>query len=260
LAEVLFWPALFAYSEAAVAYVGNSRRPGELGVLATWGVRIGWLVQTVLLVAQAVEADGFPWGTWAGSLNLFVWLVVTVYLVWGCRPRYRLLGLVVMPFAAALLLLSYVAGGMEGERSDYSTVFLVAHVGFVLAALAGFTLAAALAALYVWQEGRLKRHRAAGLLRLGAPSLLLLDELAARVIAFSVPALTVGIAAGLARLAAGGGSVDALVAAGIATWAVYCTFLLLRYVAGWRGRRSARLALAAFTLVAVLLTLVLLHA
>lgn len=260
MAEVLFWPALVAYGEAAVAYAGNTRRPGELGRLATWGVRIGWLVQTALLIAQAAEAEGFPWGTWAGSLNLFVWLVVGVYLVWGCRPRYRLLGLGVMPVAAALLLLSYAAGGMEGRHSDYSTLFLVTHVGLVLAAFAGFTLAAALAGLYLWQEGRLKRHRPASVLRHGAPSLVSLDELAARVIAFALPALTLGIAAGLVRLATDGGSVDALVAAGIATWGLYCAFLVLRYVRGWRGRRSARLAVTAYLLVAVLLGLVLLHA
>jgi ABC-type uncharacterized transport system permease subunit len=260
LAEVLFWPALVAYGEAVVAYAGNTRRPGELGGLATWGVRVGWLVQTALLTAQAVEADGFPWGTWAGSLNLFVWLVVGVYLVSGCRPRYRLLGVAVMPLAAILLVLSYAAGGMEGRDSDYSTLFLIAHVGLVLAALAGFTLAAALAALYLWQEARLKHHRAAALLRLGAPSLLSLEELAARIIVFAVPLLTLGIAAGLARLATDGGSVDALVAAGIAAWGVYCVFLLLRYAAGWRGRRPARLALAAFALVAVILVLAVLHA
>jgi ABC-type transport system involved in cytochrome c biogenesis permease subunit len=260
LAEVLFWPALVAYGEAVVAYAGNTRRPGQLGRLATWGVRIGWLVQTALLAAQAVEADGFPWGTWAGSLNLFVWLVVGVYLAWGCRPRYRLLGLAVMPLAAILLVLAYAAGGMEGQGSDYSTLFLVAHVGLVLAALAGFTLAAGLAGIYLWQEGRLKRHRAAGLLRLGAPSLVSLDVLAARIIAFAFPALTLGIAAGLIRLSTGGGSVDALAIAGLATWGVYGAFLLLRLLAGWRGRRSARLALAAFALVATLLLLALVHA
>jgi ABC-type uncharacterized transport system permease subunit len=260
LAEVLFWPAFVAYGEAAVAYAGNTRRPGDLGSLATWGVRIGWLVQTALLAAQAVESDGFPWGTWAGSLNLFVWLVVGVYLVWGCRPRFRLLGLAVMPLAAILLVLSYAAGGMEGRQSDYSTLFLIAHVGLVLAALAGFTLAAALAALYLWQEGRLKHHRAAALLRLGAPSLLSLDELAARIIALALPLLTLGIAAGLARLATEGGSPDALVAAGLAAWAVYSAFVLLRYAAGWRGRRLARLALGAFALVAVILVLAVVHA
>jgi ABC-type uncharacterized transport system permease subunit len=165
-----------------------------------------------------------------------------------------------MPLAATLLVLSYVAGGMEGRASDYSTLFLVAHVGLVLAALAGFTLAAALAGLYLWQEGRLKRHRAAGVLRLGAPSLLSLEELTARVIVFALPLLTLGIAAGLARLATDGGPVDALAAAGIAAWSVYLGFLLLRYLAGWRGRRLARLAVAAFALVAVILLLAVLHA
>ena len=101
MAEFLFWPALLAYGEAAVAYAGNVRYPG-LGRLATWGVRAGWVAQTALLVVQAYRADRFPWDTWAGSLNLFVWLVVGGYLVWGCKPRYRLLGLAVMPLAAAL--------------------------------------------------------------------------------------------------------------------------------------------------------------
>jgi ABC-type uncharacterized transport system permease subunit len=259
LAEVLFWPAVVAYGEAAVAYVGNTRRPGPLGRLATWGVRIGWLVQTALLIAQAVEAEGFPWGTWAGLLNLFVWLVVGVYLVWGCRPRYRLLGLVVMPLAAALLVLSYVAGGMEDHGSDYSTVFLVAHVGLVLFACAAFTIAAAVAGLYLWQEGRLRRHRAAGLLRLGAPSLLSLDDLIGRIVLVAVPALTLGIGAGIVRLASDGGSFDALMAAALVTWAVYCGFLALRYAAGWRGRRSARLALAGFAFVASVLVLPIVH-
>src|SRR6185295_4538490 len=113
MAELLFWPALLAYGEAAVAYFGDARRPGTAGRLATWGVRVGWLLQTTLLIVQAARADGFPWATWAGSLNLFVWLVVTVYLVWGCRTRFRLLGLVVMPLAAVLLVLARLGGGTE---------------------------------------------------------------------------------------------------------------------------------------------------
>ena len=111
MAELLVVPALIAYGEAAVAYAGELRGPGRAGRLGTWGVRIGWLVQTALLAAQALGSDGFPWGTWAGALNLFVWLVVGVYLIWGCRPRYRLLGLAVMPVAAALLLLAWAGGG-----------------------------------------------------------------------------------------------------------------------------------------------------
>src|SRR5438876_948998 len=206
LAELLFWPALLAYGEAAVAYVGEVRHPGLSGRLATWGVRIGWLVQTALLAVQAARADGFPWSDWAGSLNLFIWLVVGAYLIWGCQARFRLLGLAVMPLAAVLFALAHAAGGTDtGHASHYSTVFLVFHVGLVSAAFAGFTLAAALSGLYLWQERRLKR-RATSILRLPAPPLAALDRLVARTVLVALPAVTLGIAAGLHRLRSPGGA------------------------------------------------------
>jgi ABC-type uncharacterized transport system permease subunit len=251
LAELLFWPALLAYGEAAFAYFGEARRPGRAGGLATWGVRIGWLVQTALLAVQAARADGFPWSSWAGSLNLFVWLVVGAYLIWGCRPRYRLLGLAVLPLAVVLFVLARVGGGTDiGGRSHYSNLFLILHVGLVLVAFAGFTLAAGLSALYVWQERRLKR-RESSILRLSVPGLAMLDDVAARTIAVALPALTLGIAVGVVRLEDRGGSFDALMVVTLLTWVVYAAYLGLRHLAGWRGRRAAYLVLAGFVLVAI---------
>jgi ABC-type uncharacterized transport system permease subunit len=248
LAELLFWPALLLYGEAAVGYFGDARNPGVAGRVATWGVRLGWLLQTALLAVQAARENGFPWGTWAGSLNLFVWLVVGAYLIWGCRGAYRLLGLVVMPIAAALLIVARAGGGTAiGTRSHYSNLFLVLHVVLVLVAFAGFTLASALSALYLWQERRLKR-RVTTILRRPAPSLATLDRLAARTVAFSLPPLTLGIAVGLARLIRDGDRFDALVIATLVTWAAWVAYLVLR-LNGWSGRRAAYVALAGFALV-----------
>jgi len=153
-----------------------------------------------------------------------------------------------MPLATVLLAVSYAGGGTTGDASGYSTLFLVAHVGLVLAAFAGFTLAAALSVLYLWQERRLKRHEA-GILRVRVPALVTLDDLAGRTIAFALPALTLGIVAGLIRLGIHGGGFDALMGVTILTWAVYGVFLLLRYEAGWHGRKAAYLLLAGFALV-----------
>src|SRR5207249_5041091 len=246
MAELLFWPALLAYGEAAFAYLNDARHPGISGRLATWGVRIGWLVQTALLAVQAARADGFPWSRWAGSRNLFVWIVVGAYLIWGCQPRYRLLGLAVLPLAVVLLVAARVGGGTAvGGHSHYSNVFLVLHVGLVLAAFAGFTLAAALSALYLWQERRLKR-RETTILRRPAPSLASLDLLAARTVLVSLPALTLGIGVGVARLVSNGDRVDALVVATAVTWLVWASYLALRATRGLAGRRAAYLALAGF--------------
>ena len=241
MVELFFWPALLAYGEAALAY-GSPRTTRA----ATWGVRLGWLAQAALLAVQAARADRFPWTGWAASLNLFVWLVVSAYLIWGCRPRFRLLGLAVMPLAAVLFLVARLGGGTDSHPhgDSYGSLFLVVHVGAVLAAFAGFTLAAGLAALYLWQERRLKR-RDAGILRLRVPPLASLEALATRTIDVSLALLTVGLAVGLARLHARGDGLDALEAVTLLTWVVYGAFVVTRP----RGRRAAYLALGGFVLV-----------
>jgi ABC-type uncharacterized transport system permease subunit len=242
VAEALFWPVLIGYGEAAVAY--SSVRTSRI---ATWGVRLGWLAQTALLAVQAERSDGFPWATFAGSLNLFVWLVVSTYLIWGCRPRFRLLGLAVMPPVALLFLVARLGGGIaSGGGARYSSAFLVLHVGLVLAAFAGFTLAAGLAALYLWEERRLKR-RAHDILRLRLPPLQALELLTRRTIVVALPLLTLGLAAGVVRLREQGGSTDPLEWLTIATWLLYGSFFVTRPT----GRRAAYIALGGFLLVVV---------
>ncbi|MEJ7792708.1 MAG: cytochrome c biogenesis protein CcsA [Gaiellaceae bacterium] len=251
MAELLVLPALLAYGEAAVAYLGELRGPGLAGHLATWGVRLGWIAQTALLVGQAVSTDGFPWGTWAGSLNLFVWLVVGAYLIWGCKPRYRLLGLAVMPVAAALLALAWAGGGTSLADGHAAGLALVIHVGLMLAGFAGLTLAAGMAALYLWQERRLKRHER-GVLRVRVPPLDALDRLAARSVLASLVLLALGIGAGATSFERG--DFDAAMGVTLLILAVYAALLVLRHE-GRRGRRAASLNLLGFALVAIVLPL-----
>jgi ABC-type uncharacterized transport system permease subunit len=249
VAEFLVWPALIAYGEAAFAYAGELRGPGLGGRFGTWGVRIGWLAQTALLVVQAFGSNGFPWGTWAGALNLFVWLVVAVYLVWGCTPRYRLLGLAVMPPAAALLILAWAGGGTGVEKTNDSSVLLGFHVGFMLAAFAGLSVAAGMAALYLWEDRGLRR-RDSLLLRRRLPPLGTLDRLETRITVVSLGLLSVGIVAGLPRVR---GRFDTSMAVTLVIWALVATGLVLRREAGLQGRRAAWLQLVGIVLVAIVL-------
>jgi ABC-type uncharacterized transport system permease subunit len=255
LAELLFWPALLAYGEAAVALVGEARRPGWPGRAAIWGVRLGWLAQTGVLLAQAVGSQGFAWSSRGGALNLFVWLVVGAYLIWGCRPGFRLVGLAVVPPAALALALAYAVGGISDD-GDSLGALLAFHVVLILAALAGFTLAAGLAVLYLWHERRLKRHERT-ILRLRVPPLDALERLAARTVAAAVAALAAGIALGVVDLVREHEDVDGAMVAAAGALAAYVLLVALELSGHVRGRRAARSTLAAFTL--ALLTLALAH-
>jgi len=123
--------------------------------------------------------------------------------------------------------------GLAGRGRRLGRLRLIGRlrVGLGLAGFAGFTLAAALPALYLWQ-GRELKHRSATLLRLRAPSLVTLDSLAARTVAFALPVLTLGMAAGFARIRHGS-DLDPLIVFTLLTGTGYGAVLVLRYGAGW---------------------------
>ena len=77
--------------------------------------------------------------------------------------------------------------------------------------------AAAMAALYVFEERRLKR-RDAGVLRLRLPSLEALDRLAARATLVGLSHLTAGLAVGLGWLDVGG--IDSAMTVAVLIWVV----------------------------------------
>lgn len=252
MVELLVWPALLGYGEAAVALLGESRRPGLAGRLAIWGVRVGWLAHSALLLSQLGRADGFAWSSFGGALNLLAWLVVGGYLVWGCRPRFRLVGLTLMPVAALLLLVAYATDG-AGASSSRPDVLLSAHVALMLGAFAAFTVAAALAATFVWQERRLKRH-ARRLLRVQVPPLAWLEQAAGRSILAGLAVLLLGVLAGLASLWRDGAAVDLTMGLTLGCSVLYGALATAWLSGRMAGRRFAHVDLGAFASVALILS------
>ena len=156
VAEALFWPAILGYGEAAIAYSSRALHAArDLGRAARLDRPDG-----APRACRPRGSTASPGRRWAGSLNLFVWFVVGAYLIWGCQPRYRLRR--ADGDAARGAALRRLAGRRRHRRRENApttaTSSSTLHVGFVLAAFAGFTLAAALAALYLAEERRLQRH------------------------------------------------------------------------------------------------------
>ena len=253
MAELLVLPALLGYGVAAVALLTEARRPGAAGRVAIWGVRIGWLAHTGLLVAQAASAEGFPWSSPGGALNALAWLVVGGYLVWGCKPRFRLVGLTLMPVAVAVLAVAWAADGTAGEASQPG-VLLGFHVVFMLSAVAAFTVAGGFAATFLWQERRLKRHERS-VLRVPVPPLAWLERATGRAVVTGIVALALGVAAGIVTLERSGDALDATMLLTPLPLVLYGCLAALWAAGRLAGRRLARADLGAFASVALVLSI-----
>jgi ABC-type transport system involved in cytochrome c biogenesis permease subunit len=163
------------------------------------------------------------------------------------RTSVRAIGLYAMP--AVLLLLGVAWAGYSapaGLLPVLKSDLVALHVIVIFTSLAAFNLAAGAAVLYLIEDWQLKRHGFTAVLgRL--PSLETLDKLTFHAILFGLPFLSMGIIAGIIRAqkwGVQGWYLDPLVLLAIVAWAVYAMFLYARVSAGWRGRRTAYLALA----------------
>jgi len=181
-------------------------------------------------------------------------LAIAGYLAARRRFRIDALGLLVGPLGLAFLLGTFFLGTPDPEPK-MSPLFIAAHVLANLLGVALFLLAGAAAALYLVQEKRLKRKRAA-IKSNGLPPLDMLDRAIHRFLVAGFLPLTVGIVTGTfwaRRLEMGHPDEVMRTVFGYATWLLIALVLVLRAAAGWRGRRAAYGTLAGLACAGVVL-------
>ena len=258
---VLFIVAALVYGAASFSY-GTETSGEDDGAMA--GVRrwarlllaIAATLHFVAIGAQCVEGD-HPFKNIFLATSFGSLIAVSGYLGLSRGHRLEALGPVMAPVGLVGLVLGVVFSGLGGDYVPAATTMPSAHVGLASLGLAGFTLAAGIAGLYLAMERRLRHKR----FRPGSRGMSLtgLDRLHHRLVLLVTPVFTLAIVTGvLWILDLGGPHMLAgrwfeLAAAGIA-WAASVALLVMRAVWGTRGRRSAWLTLTAF--VAILLIVV----
>lgn len=179
-----------------------------------------------------------------------------VYLVARTRFRIHPLGLLMAPLGLVVTLGTFFLGSVAPDEQLPAT-FIGFHVFANLVGEALFLLACGAAVMYLVQERRLKDKKALLKTNSKLPPLDALDKAVHRFLIAGFPLLTLGVATGTVRsqLIEAGAVDDVLRAVlGYATWLLIAGVLLLRVVAGWRGRRAAYGTVAGFACaVAVLL-------
>lgn len=250
---ILFIVAALVYGAASFSYgaeASGTTDGGESGI-RRWArplLALAAALHFVAIGAQCVEGD-HPFKNIFLATSFGALIAVGGYLALSRGRRLEALGPIMAPVGLVGLVLGVVFSGLGGADVPAAKTMPSAHVGLASLGLAGFTLAAGVAGLYLAMERRLrhKRFRPGG----GGMSLTGLDRLHHRLVLLVTPIFTMAIVTGvLWILDLGGPHMLAgrwfeLVAAGLA-WAASVALLVMRAAWGTRGRSSAWLTIVAF--------------
>ncbi|MFF2662854.1 c-type cytochrome biogenesis protein CcsB [Kitasatospora sp. NPDC058032] len=240
---------------------GVSRRGDLAGRIAVSLTVLGTLLHTGGVVSRGLSVMRWPWGNMYEFSCSFALAMVLAYLgLLAAKKNVRWLGL---PVVVAALVTLAVAVGILYTSSDQlqpalRSYWLGIHVACAI--LAGGALYAGFATtvLYLGKDAY-DRRAAAGLttgpLRTPAsvwqrlPASATLDKTAYRINALVFPLWTFTIIAGAIWAEAAWGKYwewDPKETWSFITWVAYAAYLHARATAGWKGRKAAYLALAAF--------------
>lgn len=252
LSDLIVSAAAAAYAGSAAAYFvhvsskGGSERAVGLARILLWtavGLHLGFVLHFSAVFRVC------PMKTMSLALSLGMVVTCGVYLLVPRRLRADALGVFVVPVALGLLIASRFLGTADVPVTLRGKL-LPLHVSSNVLGDAFFVLASGAAALYLFQERRLKAKRGSSVFG-KIPPLDTLDRAAHRFLLIGFAFMTVGTVTGtvwVSKLTMGTPVEVARVMLGYATWFVFSAVLLLRSTLGWRGRRAAWGTLAGFVL------------
>ena len=226
LSLVVYFAALFARRE---------KWAGSAFVLAV----LGFLAHTAALILRTLTSGHAPFTNMFESLSFLSWAVVLALIVFGRTSRVPRLGPYLMLIVVALVALAsspLMPKSATPLVPALQSYWLWLHVSVTLLGEAFFAVAFIASLLYLAADAEEKRTR--------------LDALAYRAVAVGFPLFTLGgLVFGMVWAYKAWGtywSWDPKEVWSLITWFVFALYLHTRIVMGWKGRRSAAIAIIGF--------------
>lgn len=213
--------------------------------LATYGTLIAWLALAFIsasLVFRAVAVGHGPFANMYEFSIAFAWGILAAYLYFERRYHPRVVGLIALSIALAMLLYATTIPSTSPPLGPalQNNLLLTVHVAVAIVAYGTFSVAFAAAALYLIQSRRRWR---------GLPDPDALESISYRAVVIGFPFLTLVILLGAVWADVAWGSYwswDPKETASLVTWLIYGAYLHARVVRSWRESRSAWLLVAGF--------------
>ena len=209
----------------------------------------GFILHTASLAYKIADTGQIPAGNLHETLFLAGWTVAGVFLVIQFKFNLKILGIFAAPLVAVVMI---VVSQLPNEPAQATKIFksfwLVSHVIAIFIGEAAFALAGGLGMLYLLQESAIKTKKHRFFFK-RLPSLDKLDATGYACIVVGFTLLTLGLITGFVYAKSVWGrfwSWDPKEVWSGVTWLFYAVLLHERLTVGWRGRRSAVMAIIGF--------------
>jgi ABC-type transport system involved in cytochrome c biogenesis permease subunit len=199
----------------------------------------GLVLHTLALILRTVESGHAPFTNMYESLSFFAWATVLAFLVFNRKQELARSGLILMLVVVALMALAS-SPLMPKEAAPLvpalQSAWLWLHVSVTLLGEAFFAVAFVTSLRFLAARTPEKKER--------------LDRVSYRAVAAGFPLFTLGgLVFGMVWAHKAWGSYwswDPKEVWSLITWLVFALYLHTRIVMGWKGKRSAIIAIVGF--------------
>ncbi len=249
----LFWLRIAAILYAAGLFrtlwtflkTRESDGPTAPGLAVLGSFIVGTILHSVSIVERGIAVGHLPVDNFFESVSLFALLLALFYLFVYWRYSFYSIGILLFPIVAVLTWIASTESPITvWSNSRVRDAWLIIHVSLILFGIASVCLTAGASIFYLIQERKLKLKDLAGASRL--PALRTLDSLINRAMGLGFVFTTLGVLAGATWAYIESGTrwmTNANVQFALFTWLFYLTMIFLRTSQGWRGRKTAFMAL-----------------
>lgn len=209
---------------------------------------LGAVFQLVSLVEVGIAQNHFPANTIFETMSICSLAVAIGFLAMYFRYRAESLSVFIFPLVFAMTLVAALGSPVNHwANATLRSSWLIVHIVLSLLAYAALVFTAVAAIAYLLQERQLKKKKPAQVSRV-LPPLGILDDLISQSLGagFIFVTLSMIVISVWAFVEYGTSWItDSRIGLSFITWGIYMALVFFRVSLGWRGRKTAILAIVA---------------
>ena len=245
-----FFLVIALYISSTISYLAYLFLPKEY--FPTTGFHLvlaGFILQTVVIGYNYFQLGYLPIRDLRETLIIICWSLAGVFLLIQYKYDLKIFGVFASPLAAVIMIIASLTPGVTVEAGNlFKSPLFFLHIVAIFVGEALFTLAFGLGVMYLLLENAVKSKRR-GFIFKRIPSLEVLDTMGYICIVAGFTLLTTGLVIGFVYAKSVWGkfwSWDPKEVWSTISWLLYAALLHARLSSGWRGRKSAIMAIIGF--------------